>query len=753
MISLKGGSLVQWILRHKENILLSIIVLVTVPLFYQNCGNVSFEKIKRLGPDDPLGGGASGIRIEVRNGAGVLIPHGRSLCAGEPNRTESRTATISINTNLATNTYHCRRIRPSTDNSFWKCREARSLGGSSSGALTKISGSDGTRANLSYQNLDNGTYELELSAEGVVEGTAWTSPTVPVRFVVETCSGNSDDSDDSVRTCGDINVSKSGNQRFDCRGAVYNTYASNRESPSYEKCCLCRSDQIGRPPACKCPSGETDVNGQCVCQCDASEGQSYCRNENFVNKCGKTCRGTSQGTCDGSYVCVGQTAKGTCGQTCPGTKTDGQCQSPPSQIACSFNILGVATTASSSSLPWEDDVYDSVYWGPKGSQLHFKVSNTESSATGLTYSWQVSNCQGVTRGQAGRAATINTKCHLTRSSSEQLRVTLSGTGCRSHTQLFDFGVRIPKLISLRNTPIAPGSNAYNSGNRYHLMIERPSPYGKTPISITSGGYGFQWATFNNVIPQDPDIEGVSSYQLEYMFEWTRNSLPKIPCGPMGWMKARYFNIEKRGNFGLSPYDVSENSCSDVHSPVGTVHVSGTRVYGTVSDGDVLKTAPLYIGIYVVGEGGSTVWGGGHPLGGEEGYDNFWPASPDCTNCGSYSIDVSGLTYDNEKNICDGRDHKLAVWAINEPIPGRWFQGKYQYLSGSRHKNQHLGTVTINCGNQRSRTGPTTTSSTMRTTRRTTTTMRRVTTTTRQTTTSTTRKMNSPDPDKIGPLLY
>lgn len=266
-----------------QSFALVLITVLTVPFLYQNCGQVDFAEYPSVSPTNIAVDPNVGIGVEVRNGAGTVVANGGSLCAGGANATQSRVAIISIATSLSADTYYCRRVRPSTDNEFWNCEDAKSLGGSSTGGFGRIPGSDDTLAALGYNNLPNGTYELEVSAEGeTAEGGDWTTLAIPVSFVVQDCSGGGGPDVSNVTTttqqvgnprtpgtpdnpvvttttqspvnpgvtttttiitvtepkCGDIDRAQAGYQPFDCGSWTYNPSAHNVRNPSRSRCCI-----------------------------------------------------------------------------------------------------------------------------------------------------------------------------------------------------------------------------------------------------------------------------------------------------------------------------------------------------------------------------------------------------------------------------------------------------------------------------------------------------------------------------------
>lgn len=237
------------------------LIALTIPLLYQNCGQV--KDSRNLSSEEPEESNAPEISIEIHNGDGVLIANGASLCGPDESEDNSestdsnndelnkvttdesmdgsnelseptRTAHISVTLPSSVSSYLCRKTLPLADEEFWSCDEARSLDGVSSGSFSEgdeESSSDSTistasnvivtdsttsttidtttttmtetstkQVTLSYENLSDGTYEIEIYAEGTDEnGTAWTSSVLPVSFTVEDCQ-NSEGTEDSEET-------------------------------------------------------------------------------------------------------------------------------------------------------------------------------------------------------------------------------------------------------------------------------------------------------------------------------------------------------------------------------------------------------------------------------------------------------------------------------------------------------------------------------------------------------------------------
>ncbi len=269
-----------------QNFALVLVTILAVPFLYQNCGQVDFAEYQSATSDTPgiVVDPNVGIGVEIRNGAGTVVANGGSLCVGGADAAQSHTVIISIATSLSTEAYYCRRTRPSADNEFWSCEEVRSLGGSSSGGFGRIPDTGDTLAALGYNNLSNGTYELEVSAEGQTQdGADWTTLAVPVSFVVQDCAsgGTPPNNGGSVATtttrvagnpgtpgtpenpllttttrnggggptttrsisnpfptCGDTNPLRSGNQRYNCGSWRYNTSANNLTNPNRSRCCI-----------------------------------------------------------------------------------------------------------------------------------------------------------------------------------------------------------------------------------------------------------------------------------------------------------------------------------------------------------------------------------------------------------------------------------------------------------------------------------------------------------------------------------
>ncbi len=68
-------------------------------------------------------------------------------------------------------------------------------------------------------------------------------------------------------TCGDVHLSKSGNQPYDCskHGWIYKSSSSQSKNPSESVCCQCGPGYVGTPPDCRgCPPGQIGVQGRCV---------------------------------------------------------------------------------------------------------------------------------------------------------------------------------------------------------------------------------------------------------------------------------------------------------------------------------------------------------------------------------------------------------------------------------------------------------------------------------------------------------
>lgn len=249
-----------------RNFIFIFITALTVPLLYQNCGVESDQSWMLSSEPDPE------VEIEVHNGVGSLIPNSGSLCAGQADDTESRRVVISINPNFTALNYQCKWTEPVADNDFWNCENSKGFSDDSDSGIT-----------LSYQNLPNETYELEVSVEGETEEDV---PVISVSFVVENCEFTSGSGEDV--TCADTSLSEQDEQPFDCNQWRYNTSANNVTRPSYEKCCLCRSDQVGTPPSdCHCPEGKEEWKGACIDKCPSG----HSRNEEGQCVVVPTCEG------------------------------------------------------------------------------------------------------------------------------------------------------------------------------------------------------------------------------------------------------------------------------------------------------------------------------------------------------------------------------------------------------------------------------------------------------------------------------
>lgn len=161
----------------------TILVALSFPVLYQNCGSVKQRDLQSVNQIQNL----TMVSIEIHNGAGTLISNGESLCGDDANETQSRSVAISMSTSLSVNAYHCRQVQPNVDNEFWNCENAGGFGGSSSGSFSWAADSDNTEAIIIYSNLENGTYELEISAEGGDGEESWATSATPVSFVVEDC--------------------------------------------------------------------------------------------------------------------------------------------------------------------------------------------------------------------------------------------------------------------------------------------------------------------------------------------------------------------------------------------------------------------------------------------------------------------------------------------------------------------------------------------------------------------------------------
>ncbi len=151
----------------------------------------------------------------------------------------TRIVHISVTVPSSASSYSCRRTLPLVDEEFWSCDEARSLDDVSSGSFsegdeedmssddtvdstttttvaadsTTSTTSDATstttttiesstkQVTLSYENLSDETYEIEIYADGTDEnGTAWTSSVLPVSFTVEDCSAQSSEETEEETT-------------------------------------------------------------------------------------------------------------------------------------------------------------------------------------------------------------------------------------------------------------------------------------------------------------------------------------------------------------------------------------------------------------------------------------------------------------------------------------------------------------------------------------------------------------------------
>ncbi len=359
---------------------------------YQNCGEVDFQSRK---PD-------SGIAVEIRNGKGRVIANGGDLCLGADNEEQSRSVAITIATSSAAETYYCRRVRPSSDNSVWDCNESKSLSSGSEGQFGRVANSDDTRALLIYHSLSNGRYELEVSAEGGTEGDSpWTSVSVPVSFVVKDCSsatttsstttststtrrssptcGDRDPSQDgnqrypcpegwsyktsansltspsrtrcctppAAATCSDTEPSKSGLERFVCTGAlVYKSSASKSRNPSESVCCQCRSGYEGRSPNCRCPRGQVSVGNRCVAPTCLDRKPSQNGNQRYPCPEGWSYKTSANSLTSPSRTrCCTPPAAATCGDT-------NSSKSGPQQFDCR-GALVYKSSASKSRNPSE----------------------------------------------------------------------------------------------------------------------------------------------------------------------------------------------------------------------------------------------------------------------------------------------------------------------------------------------------------------------------------------------------------------
>ncbi len=250
-----------------SNFILVLVTVLTVPLLYQNCGDIDGSgHLSSLSP---------GIDIKIQNGKGTVIPNGGDLCTGADNEAQSRSVVLSITTSSLAETYYCR--RPSLDNSVWNCNEARSLVETTtittgtimtvmSTSTTRTIGSEGeftildsasnddTGVELSYESLPDGRYKLEISAEGGSDGeNPWTTISKPVSFVVKDCLTTSSTSSTTTSTstttgrastCADTNPSQDGNQPYNCsqHDVPNNTFKRKNPLPttgpvSAKNCC------------------------------------------------------------------------------------------------------------------------------------------------------------------------------------------------------------------------------------------------------------------------------------------------------------------------------------------------------------------------------------------------------------------------------------------------------------------------------------------------------------------------------------